>query len=126
MRSMSNPSIEVKHEDDLRRLYGFETCGIDYLIITSFGIIPIQIKYRGTRRRETQGVYNFLNSVEKVKKYTEKPVLFGVWISRLQPFRDNMELLAASRIECIDDFSDMHNLITMSVETIISKLHKLY
>jgi hypothetical protein len=96
------PSIlNILHETQLRRLYGWHACSVDFLIEFQDGIVLVQCKYRNTRRRETNSVANFLKSVEVIKASFGKPFLFGMWISRLAPFDDNIEQLVGKNIKVV-------------------------
>lgn len=112
----------VKHETDLKKLHGWDVTSIDYLLESQNGLIPVQIKYRGTRRRENSGVQNFLKSIEKVSRLYEKPILFGIWISRLRPFDDNHDLLSLHNIACVDEFHNMQHLMEKSVNYILQRV----
>jgi hypothetical protein len=91
------------------------------LIITTNGIIPIQIKYRRTRRKETHCINNFLKSINHLPHLYDKPILFGVWISRMLPFTDNQSLLESHKIQCVSYFDDVDILIEKSIEHINKK-----
>jgi hypothetical protein len=112
---------DIKHEDDLKK-YGWDFTGIDYLLFTHNGMIPIQIKYKGTRRRENLGINNFLKSVKLLNQIYKEQILFGLWISRLKPFRDNEQLLTSYNIKCVDEFNDMNELMRKSVNCILSNI----
>lgn len=113
---------DIKHERDLKKLYSWSMTSIDYLLITKQGIIPVQIKYRGTRRRENNAIKNFLNSVNQLPNLYDKPILFGVWLSRLEPFSDNKDLLTSYNIDCVDYYHDLNQLIEKGVRFIVEKL----
>jgi len=114
--------IDIKHEKELIKTYGFSYSSIDYILILKDGIIPVQIKYRGSRRRETIGVDNFISSISKLGDIFNKPIIYGLWISRLRPFDDNESLLGLHNIRCVDDFHDMNRLIEKSVDYIVHNL----
>lgn len=118
--------IDIKSEKDLKKLYGWDLSSIDYLIITTNGIIPIQIKYRRTRRKETHCINNFLKSIDHLPQIYEKPILFGVWISRMSPFMDNQTLLESRKIQCVSYFDDIDILIKKSIEHIHTKFINAY
>ena len=112
----------IKQECDLKRCFGWDMTSIDFLLETDSGIIPVQIKYRGTRRRENNAIKNFLNSVNKLSVLYNKPVLFGMWLSRLKPFDDNELLLKDHNIQCVDYYHDLTALIDKGVQYILSNL----
>ena len=74
----------------------------------------VQTKYRNTRRRENISISKFLNSVEYISKQIEKPVLFGVWVSRLEPFDDNKEWLSQHKIVTISQFHSSTDQLSSS------------
>jgi hypothetical protein len=115
---------EIKYEDDLVKDYSWRFSSIDYLLIKEDGIIPVQIKYRRTRRREDRSVNNFIKSVDQLSSIYNKPILFGLWISRLRPFDDNESLLGTRNIRCVSHFEDMETLISKSIDHIIETCKK--
>ncbi len=112
---------DIKHENDLKK-HNWCFASVDYLLVTDDGIIPIQIKYRGTRRRENLAIQNFLNAVKRLNELYDKPILFGMWLSRLKPFDDNTELLNSYNVKCIDEFNNMDILIQKGVKCIIENV----
>ncbi len=112
---------DIKHENDLKK-HNWCFASVDYLLVTDDGIIPIQIKYRGTRRRENLAIKNFLNAVKRLNELYDKPILFGMWLSRLKPFDDNTELLKSYNVKCIDEFNNMEILIQKGVKCIIDNI----
>jgi len=114
--------FEIKSEIQLKKQYGWAFTGIDYLLITNDGIIPIQIKYRKTRRKEDHFINNFLKSVDELRTIYDKPILFGLWISRILPFLDNQSLLQSRKVDCVSYFYDSKVLIEKSIEYIMQKI----
>lgn len=115
---------EIYHEKDLVRIFGWECGGVDALIVMTHGIIPIQLKWRKSKRRETHGIVNFLKSVRYVKNKLQKDVLFGVWSSRVMPFLDNQCSLQSENIECVAYFDSIEGLAKCTVDFITSKIEK--
>lgn len=111
-------SIIIHNEDELRIMFGYNATGIDYLIIVNDGIIPIQTKYRKSRRRETLEINRFLYSIRYVTERMNKDVMFGLWVSRLAPFDDNQELMSSLKIKCVDNYDCMDRLVEMAIYTI--------
>lgn len=111
----------IIREDDLIRQFGFEASSIDYMLETECGRIVLQLKYRRSRRRENKAVQNFLRSVEFVKnKMQDKPILFGIWSSRIEPFEDNKVLLQSHNIVTVSLFDDLYGLVDRTKETLTS------
>ena len=108
----------VLHERDLVAMYGWECSSIDNLIVIGNFIIPIQLKWRKTRRRETHGVENFIKSIHYIKKITKKEVLFGLWSSRIMPFEDNNMLLQKEKVVCVSFFEHIDGLVAKTINTI--------
>lgn len=116
---------DIKYEIELKRLYGWHAMSIDYLLITHNGIIPVQIKYRRSRRRENRGIANFIKGLETIASvYHDKPVLFGLWISRLHPFLDNVGLLQTYKVQCVSHFDDLDTLVKKGVDAIVATLEQ--
>lgn len=118
------PNIKnILHESQLRRLYGWYVSSIDFLIEYDNGIVLVQCKYRNTRRRENYGINNFLRSIDVIKKQYAKPLLFGLWISRLDPFEDNKSRLQENNILTVSNFTSLDGLINSAV-SVITQLYK--
>ena len=115
---------KVLHESDLVAKYGWESSSIDQLMIIGNYMIPIQFKWRRTRRRETQGIDNFIKSINYLKKNLRKEVLFGVWSSRIKPFADNTNLLKEEKVVCVSFFENIDDLINMTNAIIAEKLNE--
>ncbi len=102
---------EIVYERDLVKRYGREAVGVDYLLVHKNKIILLQIKWKKTRRRETNDIKNFLNSVHFItQKLKDKQYIFGLYISRMEPFSDNKNYLETNKVYCIYDFESMNSL----------------
>lgn len=97
-------------ENDLRKEYGWQSVGVDFLIEKGDSIIAIQTKYKKTRRREDHAIHNFIKSVDYIVQVTKKKLHLGLWISRIKPFNDNVCFLSSRNIACVHDFDDMEYL----------------
>lgn len=116
-------SVIIHNEDQLRVMYGYNATGIDFLIIVNEAcLIPIQTKYRRSRRRETNEINRFIYSVKYIIERMKKDVMFGLWVSRLAPFHDNQELMATLKIECVDYYECMDKLVDLAIHKIQHKL----
>lgn len=112
----------IFHESDLRRLYGWNAASIDFLLELDSGIVPIQCKYRNTRRREDNGISNFVKSIEYICERCERPLLFGMWISRLEPFDDNKEVLRNYNIDTVSIFGSIEELSSRAYDSLVSRI----
>jgi hypothetical protein len=110
-------------EKDLVSMYGWNSSSIDQLLIIDNYMIPIQLKWRRTRRRETQGVENFIRSINYIKNKVNKDVLFGVWSSRMMPFDDNVSLLETEKIVSVSFFDDIDGLVMRTIKVIQEQLN---
>lgn len=112
-------SVSIYQESDLTRMYGWSSSGIDFLIDFDNDIaIMLQTKYRGTRRRETHSVKNFLKSLDHVSNCVKKRNILSFWISKLHPFQDNEELMSSYGVKCISNYKSMDELIEMTINEI--------
>ena len=104
----------IQHENDLRKQYGFDAASIDYVLEVPEGYIVTQIKWRGSRRRENNSIANFLKSLDYIKTVLPqtKPVLFGIWACRIEPFQDNQEMLRKNNIVIVHNYTDIEGLVT--------------
>lgn len=104
---------DIYHEDDLRKQWGWSACSIDHLVVYKNFFIPIQEKWCNTRRRETKHITRFLRSISYVKSMLpDKRFLFGVWVSRIEPFDDNKKMLHDLNIHAVSLYTkDMDELI---------------
>jgi hypothetical protein len=116
----------VLHEKDLVSQYGWECSSIDQLMILGDYMIPIQLKWRRTRRRETQGIEHFIKSVQYIKNIIKKEVLFGIWSSRMMPFADNKEWLLQENIVSVSFFDDINGLVERTIDVIHNKLQECH
>lgn len=109
-------------EDEIRRRFGWQTTGIDFLIELDHGIIVIQTKWVKTRRRSTKAVNSFINSTKFINNVYGKPILYGLWLSRLQPFDDHKMIMEKESIYCISCIYSMEELIEQSCKWLKDKL----
>lgn len=114
----------IADEEHLKRLWGWKAASVDYLLEISGMVIMIQCKWRRSRRRENKGINNFLGSVEYIKNKNDKPLLFGLWISRVDPFEDNIEVLNNKHIICVSEFNSIDWLVDKAISTLRSKLEE--
>lgn len=124
LEAVSNLGVfkEIKYENDLKREHGWPLISIDFLLVANNGIVPVQIKYRRSRRRENHGIANFINSLDHLSKCYKDPVLFGLWVSRLKPFEDNQQRLMRHKVVCIDCYDSIDALVARAVDSIGSAL----
>lgn len=111
-------------EKDLISMFGWNSSSIDQLLIIDKYMIPIQLKWRRTRRRETQGISNFIRSVNYVKNVMNKDVLFGIWSSRMMPFEDNTLLLEKEKIVSVSFFDHIDGLVLRTIKILEDKLNE--
>lgn len=117
--------VRVYEEPELMERYGWNASSVDYLIELEHGIVVVQVKYRRTRRRENQAIRNFLNSAEHIKARMGKPVVFGLWVSRLEPFADNVQCLSGHRVVTVSYFENMDILVERAVGVLVNSLQKI-
>jgi hypothetical protein len=105
--------IHVIYEKDLLKLYGWHLNGIDFVLEFPEGIVLLQLTWIGSRRKENRKVNAFVKAVQNITKevFPDRRLLFGLYVSRLRPFEDNIELMAQHNIECINDFFSMEKVI---------------
>lgn len=109
-------------EDTLRKELGWDASGVDHLIIYKDFIIPIQTKWRKTRRKETLLINNFLHSLDYIcTKLQDKRFLFGLWVSRREPFDDNKEYLLDRNILSVSCFNSIDELVELAVDHLKAK-----
>lgn len=102
---------EIIYEKELIKRYGRGAEGIDYLLIHQNKMILLQVKWRRTRRRENSAIESFLRSVNFiVDSLKDKQYLFGLYISRLEPFDDNKNYLGNNKVHCIYEYDSMASL----------------
>jgi hypothetical protein len=114
----------VYHERELVDLFGWQCCSIDVLAVCGDYIIPTQQKWRNSKRRETQGIDNFIKSIEYIQDTLCKKVLFGVWSSRKQPFDDNTLKLKEWNVICVSHFADIDGLVQKTIEVVKHEFKK--
>lgn len=111
--------VEVIYdEEELRRMFGWQSVGVDFLVVFSQGVVAIQAKYRKTRRREDHGIKNFVKSLEHVLQLSGKRLCLGLWVSRMRPFDDNVLYLSRHNILCIHHFDCMSTLVERAIECV--------
>lgn len=116
--------FRVLYETELMKLYGWSASSVDYLIVVPDGLIAVQIKYIKTRRRETHAINNFLASAKHISQQMNQPILFGLWVSRLEPFPDNIEYMCDERVYAISCFESMELLVQRAIQFMKQKLFK--
>lgn len=109
-------------ENDLVSMYGWDCSSIDQLLLIDGYMIPIQLKWRRTRRRETKGIKNFIRSINHVKSIMKKDVLFGIWSSRMMPFEDNALLLETEKVISVSHFDNIDGLVLKTIKVLKEKL----
>lgn len=112
----------ILHENQLKQRWGWSSSSVDYLLETKDHVILIQCKWRTSRRRENLGIRNFLSSVNHILSHFNKPLLMGLWVSRIQPFEDNIETLRKNKIECISYYDDMEMLVDKAINILCQKV----
>lgn len=115
---------EIVVESQLKKEWGWDAAGIDQLLVLGDYVIAVQLKYRSTRRRETMCINNFIRSLDYTLSKCGKKLLFGLWVSRLIPFDDNIEHLKDKGVYCVSCFDSMDSLIYKAKQTIIQKLQE--
>lgn len=113
---------DILLEDNLKKKWGWEAAGIDHLLVTGDYVIPIQTKWRCTRRREDLFINNYLKSLEYVLGLCGKKLLFGLWVSRLEPFADNKERLMSMGVYAVSCFESIDTLVQKTVDHILKSL----
>lgn len=113
---------DVLHEKCLKKQWGWCAAGVDHFIVIGDYAIPIQTKWRNTRRRENVFVDKFLRSLEYVMSQSGKKMLFGLWVSKLEPFTDNIEKLANNNVICISCFDSIEGLVRKALEYILENV----
>lgn len=102
---------EIHHETELTRMYGWDASSIDYMLVYKNKIIVVQTKWRKTRRREDAGIQKFVRSINYMKDHIvdldEKKQFYGLWVSRREPFEDNIRYLGSHNVSCVSNFNSM-------------------
>lgn len=111
----------IVDENYLTKKWGWHATSVDFMGETENGIVLIQIKYRRTRRRETAAVQNFIKSVKWLCGCVGKPMLFGLWVSRLDPFEDNKELMKQFKIDIISHYDSIEGLVQRAMIALLEK-----
>lgn len=118
----SRDIIGVYEEDELKSMYGWNASSVDYLIELKDSVIVVQVKYRRTRRRENHAIRNYLNSIEYLKNCIGKPVSYGLWVSRVEPFADNKLCLSGHKVVSVSYFENMDVLIDNAINELQNHL----
>jgi hypothetical protein len=113
---------EIYVEDHLKKQWGWSASGVDQMLVIGDYVIAIQAKWRGTRRRETVFVNNFLSSLEYTLAKCGKKLLFGLWVSRLEPFDDNKEKLNERKVMIVSHFDSIDRLVELTREVIKERI----
>ena len=50
-------------------------------------------------------------------------MLMGLWVSRIEPFEDNIEILKKHKIECISYYDDIEMLVDKAIDH-LKKYHR--
>lgn len=114
----------IYHERDLVQKFGWQCCSIDVLAVCGDFIVPTQQKWRNSKRRETQGVDNFIKSIEYVERKLGKKILFGVWSSRMKPFDDNVMKLQERNVVCVSHSTDIDTLVEKTIDVVKKEINK--
>lgn len=112
-------------ENELRKIFGWPSVGVDFLLVKGNNVIAIQTKYRKTRRREDHGIGKFVKSIDFVLQMSNKNLIAGLWVSRIRPFDDNIEFLSKRKISCLNNFDNMDTLIEDTIKYIEHLLYGL-
>lgn len=115
---------DILVEDNLKKRWGWEAAGIDHLLFMGDYVIPIQTKWRCTRRREDLFINNYLKSLEYVMRLCGKKLLFGLWVSRLEPFADNKERLKSMGVTAVSCYESMDTLVERTVDHILKSIQQ--
>ncbi len=115
---------EVYDERQLVQQFGWQCGSIDTLAVFGNCIIPMQQKWRNSKRRETKDIDNFIKSIEFIQQRLGKKVLFGVWSSRMEPFADNKEKLKEVNVLCVSHFTSIDKLVNKTISVVQQQLSK--
>lgn len=115
---------EILVEDFLLKRWGWSASGVDQLLIIGDYAIAIQTKWRKTRRREDRFINNFLTSLDFTLKKSGKKLLFGLWVSRREPFEDNLEKLTAKNVQAISCFDSIDHLVKLTKDKILHDIRQ--
>lgn len=118
LQSLRNDIDVIYDENDLRKKYGWESVGIDFLLVKDKYCIAIQTKYRKTRRREDVMINKFVKSLDHLLDRSDYNYVCGFWISRRKPFDDNMNFMGSRNIKCVHEFHSMDALVNNAIQEI--------
>lgn len=113
---------DILLEDFMLKRWGWSASGVDQLLIIGDYAIAIQTKWRKTRRREDHFINNFLTSLDFTIKKSGKKLLFGLWVSRREPFEDNLEKLMAKNVKAISCFDSIDDLVKLTKTKILAEV----
>lgn len=111
---------EILVEENLKQMWGWSASGVDHWLIKGDYVVAVQTKWRCTRRREDQGINNFLKSLEYTLSKSGKKLLFGLWVSRIEPFDDNKARLYEQGVYTISCFDSIDTLVNKTKDLVIS------
>jgi hypothetical protein len=111
---------QILYETELKKRYGWNASSVDMLIIYGDTLIFTQCKWRVSRRRESLDIAKFLNSAKHISQFfgTDFKV-YGLWVSRREPFSDNKELLKKENMCSISNFDSMDKLADAVVSHLV-------
>jgi hypothetical protein len=116
---------EIYYEKDLKERWGWDAASVDYLLVYKNKMIVLQSKWRKTRRRENAHINNFLKSIKHISRLIEgKTLIFGLWVSRREPFQDNIVQLSNHNIFCISDFHSMTKVANQMIDVLKQNLNE--
>ena len=115
---------KILEEDHLKKLWGWSAAGVDQLLVSGDYVVAIQAKWRCTRRREDISINNFLSSLEYTIAKSGKKLLFGLWVSRLEPFDDNKQRLGERNVLTISCFESIDSLVEKTADLVASMVKK--
>lgn len=119
----SLPCIQrIVHETELIKVLGYQASSIDYMLETDEGWIVLQCKWKGSKRREDKDIFNFIRSIQFIRSqckwFKEKPMLFGIWASKMHPFQDNCDLLMQHQVIALSHPA-MSELVKLTQATLV-------
>lgn len=119
----SNLFDEVVYERELASRLGWGAAGVDFLLVRKDEMILLQIKWRKSRRRENFGIINFMKAIDYVvNSIKDKKYAFGLYISRREPFCDNINQLRCKNVHCLSEYNSMVDLATQTVDFLKEKV----
>lgn len=123
MLKQSNLFDEVVYERELANQLGWRAAGVDFLLVHKDKMILLQIKWRKSRRRENLGIMNFIRAIDYVvNSIKDKKYEFGLYVSRREPFCDNIHQLNCKNVHCLSEYNSMNDLATQTIDYLQRKL----